>query len=176
MRYDVAFSYASEQEKFVRRVNTILKSKGKGYSVFYAPECREEYEALDMSEQFFRIYDHEARLVAVFASDEYYAKDYTMFEYQTAKSRSGPNCVIPIYFTDRKLPGMNADMHYIDARDHGEPEVAAYIERVIKRLTSATAMPQTTEETSHINIHIGSGNIGTVIGKMSGGEIHNGRL
>jgi hypothetical protein len=131
-RYDIAISYASEDEKYVSRVYTILKSEG--LSVFYAPECAAEYTAQDMIGRFYKLYRYESLFVVAFVSANYIRKDITMHEAKTALLKyhdENRYCLIPVYMDDSKLPGINADINYINADRYKEVEVAEIIRNLV---------------------------------------------
>ena len=130
--YDVAISYASEQEKIVSRVASILRVDG--FRVFFAPDQESEYIAEDMIAQFYRIYRYESRYVAAFVTEDYLHKDITMHEAKTAMLRrqeEGRNCLIPIYFEKAVLPHLGPDIHYIRGDGLREVELADKIRSVL---------------------------------------------
>ena len=131
-KYDVAISYASEQERVVSRVVSILRMDG--FQVFFAPDQGFEYMAEDMIAQFYRVYRYESRYVAAFVTEEYLKKDITMHEAKTAMLRrreEGRNCLIPIYFGEAVLPQMSPDIHYIRGDELREVELADQIRSVL---------------------------------------------
>lgn len=131
-KYDVAISYASQQESYVSRVVKILKKEG--IKVFYAPDREEEFLGRDMIMEFYDIYRYESLFVASFVSNDYLKKDITMHEARTALLREkneNRNCFIPVYFQGAKLEGLNPDIHYLDGEKLKEVEVADKIKRII---------------------------------------------
>lgn len=130
--YDVAISYASEQERTVSRVASILRMDG--FKVFFAPDRESEYIAEDMISQFYRIYRYESRYVAAFVTEEYLGKDITIHEAKTAMLRrreEGRNCLIPIYFGKAVLSGLDPDINYIRGDGLREVELADKIRSVL---------------------------------------------
>lgn len=130
--YDVAISYASEQERTVSRVVSILAAEG--FNVFFAPDREAEYIADDMIARFYRIYRYKSRYVAAFVTEEYLRKDITMHEAATAMLRQreeGRNCLIPIYFKKAVLPGLAPDIHHIRGDGLREVELADKIRLVL---------------------------------------------
>lgn len=130
--YDLAVSYAGEQEKLVSRVSKILETDG--FKVFFAPEQESEFIAEDMITRFYRIYRYESRYVAAFVTEEYLRKDITMHEAATARLRrkaEGRNCLIPIYFGDVELPHLDLDIHYIRGDGLREVEIADKIRTIL---------------------------------------------
>jgi len=130
--YDVAFSYAGEQERTVSRVASILKADG--FNVFFAPDRESEYIAEDMIAQFYRIYRYESRYVAAFVTEEYLRKDFTMHEAATAMLRrceEGRSCLIPIYFGKAVLPRLDPDINHIRGDGLREVELADKIRIIL---------------------------------------------
>lgn len=130
--YDVAISYAGEQKEIASRVANILRADH--FKVFFAPDRESEYIAEDMIAQFYRIYRYESRYVAAFVTEDYLRKDITMHEARTAMLRrqeEGRNCLIPIYFGKAALPRLDPDIHYIQADDLREVELADKIRSVL---------------------------------------------
>lgn len=136
--YDVALSYASEQEEYVRRVAGILKEEN--IKVFFAPDEMDKLTAMDMNRLFYSIYRYQCIYVASFVSTEYLAKNYTMHEATTALMREADekrNCLIPIYFGDLKLPGLNPDIAYMRADRLREVETAERIRCIVNNYKNA---------------------------------------
>lgn len=130
--YDVAISYASEQEHMVHRVVKILEAEG--LRVFFAPNQESEFMADDMFERFYRIYRYESRYVAAFVTEDYLRKDITMHEASTAMLRrqsEGRNCLIPIYFGKAALEKLDSDINYIRGDNLREAELAEKIRMVV---------------------------------------------
>lgn len=114
-QYDVAISYASEQETYVNRVVKILEVEN--LKVFFAPKREEEYKADDMYSSFYQIYRYQSRWVVCFVSSEYLGKEYTMSEYASAKYKSldcGENRIIEVCFNNARLPGYDIDINYLN--------------------------------------------------------------
>lgn len=130
--YDVAISYASEQERTASRVVSILRADN--FKVFFAPDRESKYIAEDMIAQFYRIYRYESRYVVAFVTEEYLRKDITMHEATTAMLRrkeEGCNRLIPIYFGDARLQHLDPDINYIRGDGQREVELADKIRSVL---------------------------------------------
>ncbi len=101
-KYDVAVSYSSIDEKFVKRVVKILKLEN--INVFFAPMNEKEFLSKDMMQEFYKIYRYQCLFVAAFISESYLSKEMTMHEAETAILREEDedrNCLIPIYLCDK---------------------------------------------------------------------------
>lgn len=130
--YDVALSYAGEQEKLVRDVARILEAEG--LRVFFAPDCGAEFIGEDMIQRFYRIYRYESLFVAAFVTEDYVRKDITLHEAATAMLRQreeGRNCLIPIYFGSAVLPRLAPNINYIPADGLLAVELADRIRAVV---------------------------------------------
>lgn len=136
--YDVAISYASEQEQYVRRVAKLLEMEK--LKVFYAPNREEEFLGKDMITEFYEIYRYKSLFVACFVSEEYLKKDITVHEARTALLRTKEekhNCLIPVYFGGARLNGLDPDIHFLDGDKLREVEVADKIKSIVNNYKKA---------------------------------------
>lgn len=101
--YDVALSYATENEELVEKVYYYLK--GEGLSVFFAPsrEAQIVLSGKNQREIFYSIFGLKSEYVALFVSKNYIIKDTPMEEAQIAFAKHDSGFVIPIYLDDSKL-------------------------------------------------------------------------
>lgn len=139
-KYDVAISYASEQEHYVSRVCKILEKEN--LDVFFAPNREEEFIGRDMITEFYDIYRYESMYVACFVSEEYLKKDITMHEAKVAMLRQKKekrNCLIPIYWGDARLTGLDPDINFLNADRLREVEVAERIKWIVDAFKKAGA-------------------------------------
>lgn len=103
--YDVAISFAMENEKLADTVYHYLKAEG--LSVFYAPapECQSVLSGENQREIFYRIFGIESKYVILLVSEFYVKKTVPMEEARIAFSKHGGDAsVIPIYLDEAKLP------------------------------------------------------------------------
>ena len=134
-RYDVALSYAGEQERLVSRVAKLLEAEG--LRVFFAPYQDDAFIGEDMYARFYQIYRYQSRYVAAFVTADYLRKEITMHEAATAMLRrrdEGRSCLIPIYFGGASLPNLDPDINYIPADSLREVEIADKIRSVVRSL------------------------------------------
>jgi hypothetical protein len=127
-KYDVAVSYAGEQLKYVRRVVNLLQAEA--ISVFFAPKEQERLVATDILEETYQVYKRECRYIALFISKEYLNKDITMHEANIALFREEEerdHCIIPIYFGEARLEGINKDLHFFEADTQKEVYISQHI-------------------------------------------------
>lgn len=139
-KYDVAISYASVQEHYVSRVCKILEKEH--LVVFFAPNREEEFVGRDMITEFYDIYRYESMYVACFVSKEYLERDITMHEAKVAMLRQKEekrNCLIPIYWGDARLSGLDPDINFLDADRLREVEVAERIKWIVNAFKKAGA-------------------------------------
>lgn len=142
-RYDVAVSYASEQELYVTRTAKILEKEH--LKVFFAPNREEEFLGRDMITEFYDIYRYESMFVACFISEDYLKKDITMHEAKIALLRTKEekrNCLIPVYWGKARLVGLDPDIHFLNADLLREVEVAEKIKLIVNKFkeTSTASM------------------------------------
>lgn len=130
--YDVALSYAGEQEKLVGDVAKILEAEG--LKVFFAPDCSSAFLGENMLSQFYRIYRYESLYVAAFVTKNYVRKEITLHEATTAMLRrkeEGRSCLIPIRFDGAVLPRLDPDLNYLPGDGLLAVELADKIRSVV---------------------------------------------
>lgn len=103
--YDIALSFATENQGIVEKVYHYLKQEG--VSVFFAPapECQVILSGENQREIFFSIFGLKSKFVALFVSKDYVIKEVPMEEASIAFAKHGKdNTVIPVYLDGTKLP------------------------------------------------------------------------
>lgn len=103
--FDVAISFAMENEELANTVYHYLKAEG--LSVFYAPapECQSLLSGENQREIFYRIFGLESRYVILLVSKFYVLKQVPMEEARIAFSKHGGDAsVIPVYLDGTELP------------------------------------------------------------------------
>lgn len=103
--FDVAISFAMENEELADTVYHYLKAEG--LSVFYAPalECQSILSGENQREIFYRVFGLESRYVILLVSKFYVTKQVPMEEARIAFSKhKGDASVIPIYLDGTELP------------------------------------------------------------------------
>lgn len=103
--FDVAISFAMENEELADTVYHYLKAEG--LSVFYAPapECQSILSGENQREVFYRIFGLESRYVLLIVSKFYVTKQVPMEEARIAFSKHGGDAsVIAIYLDGTELP------------------------------------------------------------------------
>ena len=125
--YDIAVSYASEQEEFVKRVVKILEVEK--LKVFFAPQCEKEYKSKDMLEEFYQLYRYKSEYVVCFVSQEYLNKEYTMIEYEAAYYKKEKLIVVSV--NGALPPYVDKDKNYIDAEGCSVVRIADQIRKIV---------------------------------------------
>lgn len=103
--FDVAISFAMENEELADTVYHYLRAEG--LSVFYAPapECQSILSGENQREIFYRIFGIESKYVMLLVSECYVKKQVPMEEARIAFAKHGEDAsVIPIYLDGTKLP------------------------------------------------------------------------
>lgn len=104
-QFDIALSFATENQPLVDTVYHYLKAKG--LRVFFAPspEGQVFISGKNQREAFYQIFGWEAAYVALFVSKDYVCKKVPMEEARIALTeRKGTNTVIPVYLDGTPLP------------------------------------------------------------------------
>jgi hypothetical protein len=113
--YDVVFSFAGEDRRYVARVANYLRARS--VKVFY-----DEYEQAglwgkDLAEYFGTIYGQSGRYCVIFISAAYVEKMWTRHERRTALARAlreHGEYILPARFDDTAIDGIRATVGYID--------------------------------------------------------------
>ena len=104
-KYDIALSFATENQELVEKVYHYLKQEG--LSVFFAPvqECQSVVSGEHHSDIFYNIFGKQSRYVALFVSKDYIIKEVPMEEASIAFAKHGNNgTVVPVYLDGTNLP------------------------------------------------------------------------
>ena len=132
--YDIAFSYASEQEKYVLRVAKLLDEMG--IKVFVKPFQEQQFLAKDLHRETYKMYGQNCQFVACFISKEYWAKEIPRHELSVAVNRMKKEkriCIIPVMMDETRPTILDSDIVYIDAasKDVVEMDVASKMEAIV---------------------------------------------
>jgi hypothetical protein len=115
--YDVAFSFAGEDRKYVGKVAEILHQIG--VRIFYDDYERVDLWGKDLYSHLDEVYRKKSKYCVVFVSKFYKRKLWTNHERESAQARafkSRTEYILPARFDDIKIPGMRATRGYIDLR------------------------------------------------------------
>jgi hypothetical protein len=135
-RYDVAFSFASEDEKQVLDVESELE---RGIKVFLYKKEQAMAWGQSLRNVLRDIFQRRSRLCVIFVSKHSIAKPWTIFERRIVWARTfqrlwrRPSNLLPVRLDDSKDPKFDPDVVFVDLRKTTPKELATLIER---RLTS----------------------------------------
>ena len=104
-KFDVALSFATENQQLVEKVYHYLKAES--INVFFAPspEGQMFLSGKNQREAFYNIFGMDAKFVALFVSKYYISKEVPMEEAGIAFAKHvSDGSVIPIYIDDTSLP------------------------------------------------------------------------
>ncbi len=132
--YDIAFSYASEQEPFVLRVAKLLDEMG--IKVFVKPFEEQRFLAKDLHRETYKIYALSCRFIACFISKEYWAKEIPRHEFSVGINRIKKEkriCMIPVMMDETRPASLDPSIVYIDVAsdDLTEMDVAGKMEAIL---------------------------------------------
>lgn len=103
--YDIALSFATEEQALVEQVYHYLKAEGICPFFAPAPECQIVLSGRNQREVFYEIFGMSAKYVALFVSKNYVKREVPMEEAAIAFSKHGDNgSVIPVYLDGTALP------------------------------------------------------------------------
>lgn len=118
--YEVAFSFADEDRKYVEQVATFLKEKK--VTVFYDNFEEEKLWGKNLVSYLEGIYNYKSKYCIIFISQFYVQKQWTCFESSSAMARMLENNVmkkeyiLPVRFDETKVPGILSTLGYVDGR------------------------------------------------------------
>lgn len=104
-QFDIALSFATEDQPLVENVYHYLKARG--LQVFFAPspEGQVFLSGKNQREAFYQIFGWDAQYAALFVTKDYIRKEVPMEEANIALiERRGTGTVIPIYLDGTPLP------------------------------------------------------------------------
>ena len=125
--FDIALSYAGEQQAFVERVAEELDYRG--IRVYFDKFDQANLWGTDLREHFANLFQHECRYCIVFSSQEYATKMWPSFEMQNAIERVMSDkraYILPIKFDDTIVPGIPYTTGYLDARKFTPVEISQF--------------------------------------------------
>lgn len=155
--YNIALSYAKENEKLVETVYHYLKSEG--LSVFFAPskEGQMALSGMNQREVFYSVFGLQSEYVALFVSEHYIRKVVPMEEARISFAKHENGFVIPIYLDDSKLDKEMLDPEQVNYfKSANAAEIASHIAGKIKHTKAIQKGKQIAHENSVMNV---SGNM-----------------
>ena len=116
--YDVVFSFAGEDRKYVKQVADYLRTKD--VKVFYDEYEQAHLWGKDLVEHFELVYRRSGKYCVMFISKNYIKKMWTKPERRAALARAlkeQEEYILPARFDDAEVPGISPTVHYIDLAD-----------------------------------------------------------
>lgn len=167
-KYDVALSYESELQDFVKEVSAILTAEG--WNVYFALNCQQEMLSQNLKSKLYQIYQNESLLKVLFVTDKYLQNQYTMLEKRRSLCSAHENerKLIVVNFIGERLPEDLKSFVYLDGSNYPD-DIAFWVGDRIKEL-KATALHhddmgktggerKTVSEAAHINVMTNEGGI-----------------
>ena len=115
--YDVALSFASEDEQPVEQLANLLKRGG--HSCFYAKHEEAMLWGKNLHEHLSFVYKDQARYCVMFLSQHYARKLWPKLERESAQARAfeeNHEYILPIRLDDTEIPGILPTTGYLDLR------------------------------------------------------------
>jgi tetratricopeptide (TPR) repeat protein len=123
-KYDAALSFAGEDRTLAAALSRHLKRLG--LSVFYDFDHQAELWG-KTPEVFAQIYGPQSRYVIPLVSEHYAQKDWTQFEFDSARReqrKRGREFILPVRLDDTQLFGLPDNKIRLDARQQGVAQIA----------------------------------------------------
>lgn len=127
-QYQVGLSFAGEQRYYVSQVASELEKRG--VRTFYDEREMVNLWGKDQYEELHRVYSRDSTFVVMFISSEYASKAWPTHERRAAFEgviRAGRDRILPVRFDDAEVPGLNANVIYLQAGEHTPEQLAEAI-------------------------------------------------
>ena len=138
--YDLVFSFAGEDRKYVEAVAEFLRLQDN--KVFYDEYEQAELWGKDLAEHFDFVYSHSSQYCVIFISGNYLKKMWTRHERRSALSRAlleEQEYILPARFDKTEVPGIRPTVAYIDLVDKSPKEFGEIIlKKLGKPVTAST--------------------------------------
>jgi hypothetical protein len=135
--YDVVFSFAGENRKFVKQVADYLKAKD--VRIFYDEYEQAKLWGKNLAEHFGMIYRRSAHYCVMFISEAYVRKMWTTHERRFAVSRAmeeRSEYILPARFDESEVPDIPPTVHFIDLKNK---KPAAFAKFILEKLGKSNA-------------------------------------
>lgn len=167
-KYDVALSYESGLQEFVKEVSAILTAEG--WNVYFALDCQREMLSQNLKSKLYQIYQNESLVKVLFVTDKYLQSQYTMLEKRRSLSSAHENerKLIVVNFIGERLPEDLKPFVYLDGENYPD-DIAFWVGERIREL-KATVLhhddmgktdneKKTVSEATKINVMTNTGGI-----------------
>jgi hypothetical protein len=144
--FDVALSYATEDEKFVKETAEHLQKKE--IKVYFAPNATVDMWGKDMYAYLDDVYCNRAKFTVMFISKYYAKKLWTNHERQSAQERAfteNKEYILPVRFDDTKIPGIRSTTGYISLKKSTPLKLAELIAEKIGPVEKYNYFPRNIE-------------------------------
>jgi hypothetical protein len=134
-KYDVAISYASEDQAVAEELANAFKKKS--LSVFYDKDYQDELWGKQLSDWFKKTFGKLSLFVLVLISRHYPVKDWTDFELSIAKAEENKlkrEFILPVRLDNTNIAGIPRDKRYLDYNIEGASKIADLLFEKIKML------------------------------------------
>lgn len=132
-KYDVALSYESKSQDFVKEVAGFLR--GEGWNVFFAPERKEELLSENLKSKLYQVYQNESLVKVLFVTKKYLHSQYTMLEARCSLNsvRDNSRRLIVVNFVQDGLPKELKPFVYLEGNSFSN-DIAYLVSDRIKEL------------------------------------------
>lgn len=138
-KYDVCFSFAGENRRYVDKVAEHLKKLDPKMRLFYDFYEEDDLWGKDLPTHFDEIYQYKSRYCVMFISEHYAKKEWTNLERRSALARTltnkGKEYILPAYFDGTTLLGVPRSVGMIDLT---KLTPLAFAKRIIGKLRPKT--------------------------------------
>ena len=132
-RYDICLSFAGEQRGYVEQVASAMADSQ--VKVFYDGFAEEGMWGKELAVYLEGVYYSASRYCMIFASREYVAKRWPMFERAHAIARQiedRGDYILPVTMDGTRVPGLPTTVFYEDARKKSPQEIAGAFVRLLR--------------------------------------------
>jgi hypothetical protein len=116
--YDVVFSFAGEDRKYVKQVAAYMRTRD--VRIFYDQYEQVDLWGKDLAEHFELVYRRSGQYCVMFISKDYVKKMWTRHERRAAISRAlkeEVEYILPARFDETEVPGISPTVHYVSLAD-----------------------------------------------------------
>lgn len=130
-KYDVALSFASQEEHLAKRLTQLLQNKG--IRVYYYSKYLADTWGKNLSQTSESIYTDEAQYCIVFVSEAYSKNRFTNLELDCIQARAfkqRSEYILPLKVDDTKIPGITSITCYFDLRNKNNSALEEALKQV----------------------------------------------
>lgn len=112
--FDIAISFAGENEEIAKKIYQLIKEKFDNFTVFYSNKEEIELTGANVEEVFEEVFTNANQVIVVISKD-YKEKEWTRYEWDIIRQRNKLKKFIPIRLDDTSLVGLPSNI--IDYRN-----------------------------------------------------------